>query len=267
MVEIVEHEIVQEPEAEAEAQASTTQTDDTIIETQLAQQISDLWSDHARLSADQKATAKELRQIRATLAERLYEMKSLLSRPGRSGQWRSWLRQRHIPRSTADRLASRHGETQGIEDGNVPNGAIPNSPEDSAGKLAKSVWQRFRKTLATYEAVIQFIDQIAELSGVGHERREGGLMIFCPVHKAADGVIGTDAAVEVTALAPQHSEGEGGNPADPPATAPAPPPSDEVCPHATQEPSGDVAATPAEVMLVAAASDVGQSSSGDVVTP
>ena len=91
-------------------------------------------------------------------------------------------------------------------------------------------------------------------------------MIFNTTAKAADAVTGTDVAVEATTLAPQHSEGEGGNPADAPETEPVPQPSDEVSPTATQEPSGDVAAMPAEVVLIAAASDVGQSSSGDVVT-
>jgi hypothetical protein len=189
MLEAIQNAII--PEPEAEAQPGTTLADDGAIETQLTQEISDLWSDHVRLSASRKATAKELRQIRASLAERLHAMKSLLSRPGRGGQWRSWLRERGIPRSTADRLVARHAETLGIENGNVPTGAISNSPDDSAEKLAKSVWQRFRKTLATYEAVIQFIGCIAEISGVGHEQRAEGLVIFKPAPKAADGLAGS----------------------------------------------------------------------------
>jgi hypothetical protein len=94
-------------EPDAEVQVGTTQFDDTAIETRLTQEISALWGTHLRLSADRKATAKELRQIRASLAERLSAMKSLLSRPGRGGQWRGWLRQQSIPRSTADRLVAR----------------------------------------------------------------------------------------------------------------------------------------------------------------
>src|SRR5579872_2080932 len=94
-----------------EAQPAPTQPDDSTIETQLANQISSLWKETTRLSADRRASARELRQIRSALAERLYEMKSLLSRPGRNGEWRGWLREQAIPRSTADRLVSRHAET------------------------------------------------------------------------------------------------------------------------------------------------------------
>jgi hypothetical protein len=232
MVDIVENAIIPEPEPEAGAQPGTAQPDDSTIENQLTEEIRTLWSDHVRLSADRKATSKELRQIRASLAERLAAMKTLLSRPGRGGQWRSWLRERGIPRSTADRLVARHSETLGIENGNVPTGAISISPDDSAEKLAKSVWQRFRKTLATYEAVIQFIGCIAEISGVGHEQRAEGLVIFNLVRKPADELPGSASA-----------------------SGPVPQPSDEVS-ATTEEPA---AAT--ETVRVAAVADGG---SGDV---
>jgi hypothetical protein len=215
-------------EPEAEAQPGTAQPDDTAIETKLSEQIRTLWTDHVRLSADRKATAKELRQIRTSLAERLAAMKSRLSHPGRSGEWRGWLRQHGIPRSTADRLVSRHAETLTGDHGNVPTGAISNSPEDSAEKLAKSVWQRFGKTLSTDGLVIRFIDRIVELSGVGYERRDGGLMVFCPVLKAVDGVIGNDAAAEITCPTPQPAESGEANPADAPAADPEPQLSDDM---------------------------------------
>ena len=221
MLETVENNIVHELEPEAEAQPGTTQPDDGAIETQLTQEISDLWSDHVRLSANHKTTAKELRQIRASLAERLHAMKSLLSHPGRGGQWRGWLKQRGIPRSTADRLVARHAETLGSDnEGNVPTGAISNSPEESAEQLAKSVWQRFRKVLATDECVIRFIGCIAEISGVAHEQRAEGLVILKPAPKAA-------------AELPESAS----------ATDPAPQPSDggDV---STEEPAAEAAATP-----------------------
>jgi hypothetical protein len=175
-------------EPETEVQPDSTQPYDGTIETQLAQEISTLWSDHVRLCADHKTTAKELRQIRASLAARLYDMKSLLSRPGRLGQWRGWLRQQGIPRSTADRLASRHAETLGTDNENVPGGAISSSPEDSAEKLAKSVWQRFGKTLADDVSVVRFIGCIVTASGIPHEQRAEGLVIFNPGTKAASGL-------------------------------------------------------------------------------
>ena len=198
MVETIENAII----PEAEAQPGTTQPDDTAIETQLAEEINTLWSDHVRLSADRKATSKELRQIRASLAERLSGMKSLLSRPGRVGQWRGWLRQQGIPRSTADRLVSRHAETLVGDNGNVPTGAISEPGEADAEKLARNVWLRFGKLLTTHESILRFIGCIVTASGVAHEQREEGLVIFNLVGKPADDLPGS---VSVAQPVPQPS--------------------------------------------------------------
>ena len=206
-------------EPEIESHPDSAEPDDALIETQLTQEIFELWSSHIRLSGDRRATAEELHQIRVALAAKLYKVKSLLSRPGRLGQWRGWLKQQNIPRSTADRLASRYGETLDGDSRNVPSGAISRSPEDSVEKLAKSVWQRFRKVLATDESVINFISRIAEISGVHHEWREEGLIIFKPAPKAADGLPGPASA-----------------------TDPAPQSSNEV-PGITDEPGEETAAT------------------------
>ncbi len=206
MLDTIENAIIPEQEAETEVQPGTAQPVDGIIETQLTQEITALWSDHVRLSTSRKATAKELRQIRASLAERLHEMKCLLSRPGRLGQWRGWLRQQGIPRSTADRLASRHAETLGIENGNVPSGAIPEPAKPTAEKLAETVWPSLKKVLTTGESVVEFIGCIAEVSGVPHEWREIGLMIFYPVPEAADGLPGSAVASPPTGSASQPSD-------------------------------------------------------------
>ena len=243
-------------EPETREQPTTTQPDDAVIETQLAQEISSLWSDNLRLSADRKTTAKELRQVRAKLAERLHAMKSLLARPGRGGEWRGWLRERRIPRSTADRLVARYAETLGSgNDGNVPSGAIPELAMPSAEKLAAAVWSSsLKKVLVTGESVVQFIGSIAQISGVPHEWRPEGLMIFNPVPKAADGLTGTGVSAEAACPTPLPPGGDG-NPADAPATDPAPQLLDEVS-TATQEPS-EVTTTPPEAGEAAAVVDEG----------
>jgi hypothetical protein len=204
MVETVENTIIQEPEAEA--QPGTAQPDDTAIETQLTQEISDLWGNHVRLSADCNATAKELRQIRATLAERLAAMKSLLSRPGRGGQWRSWLRERGIPRSTADRLASRHAETLGTAD-NVPTEAISDAGEDKVERLCAAMWPRLAKTLKDDSAVYAFICRLAAISEIGCELSDRGLLVLRPA---------LDVAVAAMDMAsPQPDSGSAGATAAP----------------------------------------------------
>jgi hypothetical protein len=230
-----------------------TQPDDGTLEIQLSQEISELWSVHTRLAANHKTTAKELRQLRAKLAESLYAVKNLLSRPGRGGEWRGWLRERRIPRSTADRLVSRHAETLTGENANVPSGAISNLPEDSAEKLAKSVWQRFGKTLATDECVIRFIGCIAELSGVGHEQRDEGLLIFMPAPEDADEV---PASAPAAGPAPQPPQGGNAIPAEAPAADPAPQPSCETV-TATEGPAAETTAVPTENGQAPAAADAG----------
>ena len=219
LVEAIQDVVV--AEQETATQPDLAQPVDTIIETQLTEEISALWSDHLRLSADRKATAKDLRQVRAILAERLHAMKSLLSRPGRGGEWRGWLRQQAIPRSTADRLVSRHAETLGER--NVPSGAISEPGEADAEKLARNVWLRIGKLLSTDEAAIRFINGIAELAGVGHEQRAEGLVIFKPALKAAEKLPGSGVGTDP---APQPPGGDA-NSADAPAEVAAGTPATE----------------------------------------
>jgi hypothetical protein len=233
MIDALQDVVLTEPEVEV--QPDPAQPDDAAVETELTQEISTLWSDHVRLSANHKTTAKELRQIRARLAERLHAMKSFLCRPdrGRASQWRSWLRHQGIPRSTADRLVTRHGETFGGHEERLLSGAPSEQAETAAEKLAKSVWHRFGKLLSTDESVIQFIGQIAELAGVGHEQRAEGLVIFVPAAKAAEELHGSASA-----------------------SGPLPQPSDEAC-AVTEEPKNETAVTPTEIGLAVAAAETG----------
>lgn len=168
-----------EPEAQPDPQSNVVPDEDSSVETILNSEISDLWSQHTQLSRNRKMTAKELRLLRAKLAERLYAMKQLLCGVGRAGQWRGWLRERKIPRSTADRLVLRHAEMLGSSnEENMLSGAISKSPKDSVEKIAKDVWRRSEKLLTTPESLLQFIDKFAEISGIAHEWRAEGLMIF-----------------------------------------------------------------------------------------
>lgn len=207
MLETIQNAVIPEPEPQAEAQPVTTPPEDSTIENQLTQEISELWSNHTLLSASRKTTAKELRQIRARLAERLYAMKNLLSHPGRGGEWRGWLRERRIPRSSADRLVSRYSETLCVDRENVPTESIPVPSKETAEKLAETVWPSLKKVLTTGESVVDFIGCIAKISGVPYEEREIGLMIFYPLPKAADGLSGSASAPDPDSL-PSYDGGD-----------------------------------------------------------
>src|ERR1017187_9773401 len=178
-------------------QAESSQGDllpETGDEQRLADEIRQLWAVHVEAKTTVKNTKGELKAIRELLSERLYELKQLLARPGRCGQWSSWLKERKISRATADRLVLRYGADQpGYES---PHEAISNPSEDTAEKLARVVWSRFRKVLTSEESVIQFIDCIAELSGVGHEQRAEGLLIFKPAPTAAEELPGSASTID-----------------------------------------------------------------------
>jgi len=160
-------------------------------------------------------------------------MKSLLCRPdlGRASQWRGWLRQRGIPRSTADRLVARHAETLCADRETVPTGAASEPAIATAEKLATTVWPSLKKVLTTGESVVQFIGCIAAASGVAQEWREEGLMIFNLVVKAADELSGSASAPD---LASQPSDDASGNTEEP---------AEEV---ATATPANEALADPAD---------------------
>ena len=75
-------------------------------EQQVSTDISDLWNWHVRAQNTVATTSEEIRAIRQALGERLHEMKQILARPGRNGQWSSFLQKHGIPQSTADRLVA-----------------------------------------------------------------------------------------------------------------------------------------------------------------
>ena len=205
-------------------------------EQRLADEIRQLWAVHVEAKATVKNTRADLKAIRELLSERLYELKQLLARPGRNGQWSAWLKERKISRATADRLVQQYrADLPGYES---PHEAISSPSEDTAEKLARVVWARFRKFFVSDEVVIRFINGIAALSGVGHEECADGLLIFKSVPKAAEGLPGTAPAID-----------------------PAPQPPDEVTAIA-EEPKDETAAAPPELGLAVAA--VGMSN-GDVV--
>jgi hypothetical protein len=216
--ETVESNIVQEPEVEAQPDA--TQPDDTALETQLTEAIRTLWDKHLSFSADRKATSKELSQIRIDLAEKLAAMKSLLARPGRGGQWHSWLRERGIPRSSADRWVLRHSESLDTQKEIAPSGAIFKPVTDCAGsRLAKHLWPQIMTFLTKEDSVLQFIGGIARVSGINFQWRARGLMIFYPVPKAADEVPGSAAAPDMASQPTDVASGNTEEPAVETATA------------------------------------------------
>jgi hypothetical protein len=128
-----------------------------VSESQLSEEITQLWSVHTQTKTTIDRTKAELRTIRLDLGARLCEMKKLLSRPGRNGQWSSWLHQRRIPRATADRLVIRYEQSLN-PDANRLNETISEPTEEEIQKLFNSMRPKLRRILATPQGLYRFVD-------------------------------------------------------------------------------------------------------------
>ena len=74
----------------------------------LTAEIVQLWQVHGDWQRSIKHETEQFRAIRSELGKLLHQAKELLARPGRNGQWCSWLKDREIPRATADRLVQKY---------------------------------------------------------------------------------------------------------------------------------------------------------------
>ena len=155
--------------------------DQTAIETEqkLTTDINELWNWHVQAQNTVATTKEELKAIRQRLGERLHAMKQLLARPGCSGQWSSFLKKQRIGRTTADRLVAAHEQLLAPES-NCPNDAIREPSKQDVRKLFTSVWPRLAKTLTKPESVYKFIIYIIARSGIPHQCREEGILMFHP---------------------------------------------------------------------------------------
>jgi hypothetical protein len=127
-------------------------------EIQLTEHIISLWSFHAQARSSIGKSKEELNTIRLQLGERLSEMKSLLTTPGRGGQWYSYLREVKIPRATADRFVQRH--EQSLAPANCLNESISQPTEEDVRKLVNSVWPKLQRTLTTRHTLELFIAEV-----------------------------------------------------------------------------------------------------------
>lgn len=151
---------------------------DSAVENRLTEEVNMLWTEHIRAAGAKRATTSELRQLRARLAERLFEMKALLCRPGRGGEWRGWLSTVGIPRSTGDRLVERHAEILGVGTGNVLTEAA--TPEEEVAKLIKALVPRLRRVLTSPQLAHQYVVGLIGEFGLEHETTESGILLRQP---------------------------------------------------------------------------------------
>jgi hypothetical protein len=135
-------------------------TTSELDEPQLIGEISDLWQIHAQTKGALRKSREDIKQIRADLAKRLYELKAVLSRPGRGGAWSSFLGTQKIPRSTADRLVRGHEKTITAQEGNCPTEQIPEPDELVVRRYCRGLWPRLSRVLTNADLVELFVTEL-----------------------------------------------------------------------------------------------------------
>jgi hypothetical protein len=169
-----------------------------VNERDLTEQIDELWAARQTFNGAIRSQKSQMRSMDATLAEMLYTMKAVLSKPGRSGGWSEFLRDRRIASAVADRLVARYQRKLGQE--NSPRGAIQEPTEGEVQKIFAAAWVRLQKRLTTQESAYWFICNLALESGARHELREGGIFAFDSPSEALEetSTVAVVAAVPIT---------------------------------------------------------------------
>jgi hypothetical protein len=124
---------------------------------ELGETITNLWSAHVNAKNTARATNEELRVLRAKLGEQLCRMKEVLAKPGCDGQWSGFLRERGIPRATADRLVGRHLRSLN-PDANLLTEPVAEPTEEDVQRLFIAVWPKLRRTLRSQQSLQLFVD-------------------------------------------------------------------------------------------------------------
>jgi hypothetical protein len=135
-------------------------------EVRWAKEIDHLWKAHTEVRGFLKLSREDAAKTRAALAKRLYELKCVLSRPGRGGAWFAFLKEQAIPRSSADRLANAHAKTIPGPAGNCPSGASKaQEPTDVVvRRYLNGLWPKLSRVLATREHLEMFIVALTDIA-------------------------------------------------------------------------------------------------------
>jgi hypothetical protein len=132
---------------------------DVETEAKLTAEIHSLWSAHMDGKDTLRRTRGELKALRCELGQRLYGMKSILSRTGRSGGWAGYLRSHKMSRATADRYVREH-ETTLAPPPNRLTDAISEPTEDEVRQFAQRLIPRLRRLLTSQDAIYYFFDEL-----------------------------------------------------------------------------------------------------------
>ncbi|HEV2399567.1 MAG TPA: hypothetical protein VGS27_21665 [Candidatus Sulfotelmatobacter sp.] len=148
-------------------------------EAALVAEITELWRLHVDYSVSMRHQAQNLRSLRAELGKKLSDMKQTLAKPGRNGQWSGWLKERRIPRATADRLVLKYDRSLN-PDGNCLNESISEPTEEEIQTLLDKVAPKLRRVLRTPASAYRFIDLLSSSLALNRKESEEGFTMLRP---------------------------------------------------------------------------------------
>ncbi len=153
----------------------------------LTNEIVELWQVHESRQKSIKHETEEFRALRNELGKLLHQMKELLARPGRNGQWSAWLKERVIPRATADRLALKY-ERSLHPHANCLTEQLAEPAEEEIQKLFAKIFPKLRRVLRTPQSQFRFVELLT-LAFDGTKRRvtEEGILVMKPLQSAMSG--------------------------------------------------------------------------------
>ncbi len=130
----------------------------------LSGEIVHQWSVRQSFRREMSGQQAEVLKRESVLGELLYRKKRELCRLGRNGRWCAWLRQRKIPRSTADRLVLQHAEFFNLTD-EFPRRERSEPLEASISQAAYRTSDRLENMLRSPQARIKFVRCLGDLLG------------------------------------------------------------------------------------------------------
>lgn len=151
------------------------------LEVELQVQIPLLWIAHKESKGEVKRSREELAQVRRELAEHLHKMKALLARTGRGGMWTAFLKEKEIPRATADRYVAAHEASQQDVADKRLNEAFVEPMSVQVERLVGRILPQLSKVLTTEESTFLFIRTVLDrLPAADYHASERYLEVHCP---------------------------------------------------------------------------------------
>jgi hypothetical protein len=148
-------------------------------EAALTTEIVQLWQVHQDCQSAIKQETQQFRSLRSELGRLLHQMKALLAKPGRGGEWSGWLRERRIPRATADRLASKY-ERFLNPDGNCLTAQFTEPTEAEIQSLFDKIAPKLRRALRSPQSAYRFAELLVSSLALEREDTEEGFTVLKP---------------------------------------------------------------------------------------